>query len=1024
MHLLKSLIFSFCLLVSFSLTAQTNWYVKTSGTSSANTGLSWNDPVTLDSALVRVSEGDIIHVAAGVYVPQVRLTNGKVDRERCFEIKKNITLIGGYPENAGAGTSANPALYPTILSGRLDATTNAYHVVVITATGKRNMSVRISGFTIRDGLADNTRRTTINDIIYQQSVGGGLIAESGIIDISDCVFTNNRAKSGGGCWIQNAVLNIHNTEINGNTADTEKGGGLHLNGTVINLEKTKLTNNIAGTDGGGIYIMSSKGSLSECYISGNSVNNEAGGIYTGVSSFIYVYNSTISSNHAKKSGGIYLDNSYMQLGNTTLHGNSASEMAGAVRCISNARMDLISTTITANTCGSIDGVQSDNTCKLSFYNSILSGHNYDFNSAQETIPATLRQSILGSGYYNSKGQYVAGVTFDAASLLDSLRYNEGTTPTCKLLNPVNNPAVTNAVTSGEIIELASLFGLPGFILLTDQRDRSRNKQSIHIGSYQSEPENSNVIPDFWHLIMYGQSLAEGYQSYPSISSTAIPNNYMIGNNVAINNSNQNFNQLAPLFASPTPSDIERNFQKSWLDPARCENAVIGAANHIQLKLTETKSIIASSCATGGKTIEELSKHSQRSPYYYHRDFLKTIESAADIAGKNNYNITCPALFWMQGEQNYLSRQRGLITATDNTTDKAAYKDLMLTLKNDMQKDVMTAYQQTRKPLFITYQVGGKYIVGFEQNIGMAQLEAANVEKDIVCAGPVYVMSDRNAGHLDANGYRWFGEMLGKVFYKTCIQGENFTPLQPAKISKLDEKTLRIDYLVPVKPLVIDTLLVNKELNLGFVVKNNTIEQEIESIHLEENGETVTIKCKDDLTGDIEIAYAGANVLGHGNLRDSDPYQAFFNYVDLDGKDDKGNYIFEHDAANTSLHPRYEPRDSNGVIYNKPYPLYNFSLHFYYKLPAGTTELIPPGLTGETANSEINDRNNNRRLIYLSDNEIEITGNWHQAGFYDLSGRLCFETRNTGFINTATLKPGLFLINVEYNSERMTFKYLR
>lgn len=1024
MHLLKSLIFSFCLLVSFSLTAQTNWYVKTSGTSSANTGLSWNDPVTLDSALVRVSEGDIIHVAAGVYVPQIRLTNGKVDRERCFEIKKNITLIGGYPENAGAGASANPALYPTILSGRLDATTNAYHVVVITATAKRNMSVRISGFTIRDGLADNTRRTTINDIIYQQSVGGGLIAESGIIDISDCVFTNNKAKNGGGCWIQNAVLNIHNTEITGNTADTEKGGGLHLNGTVINLEKTKLTNNLAGTDGGGIYIMSSKGSLSKCYISGNSVNNEAGGIYTGVSSFIYVYNSTISSNHAKKSGGIYLDNSYMQLGNTTLHGNSASEMAGAVRCISNARMDLISTTITANTCGSIDGVQSDNTCKLSFYNSILSGHNYDFNSAQETIPATLRQSILGSGYYNSKGQYVAGVTFDAASLLDSLRYNEGTTPTCKLLNPANNPAVTNAVTSGEIIELASLFGLPGFILLTDQRDRSRNKQSIHIGSYQSEHENSNVIPDFWHLIMYGQSLAEGYQSYPSISSTAIPNNYMIGNNVAINNSNQNFNQLAPLFASPTPSDIERNFQKSWLDPARCENAVIGAANHIQLKLTETKSIIASSCATGGKTIEELSKHSQRSPYYYHRDFLKTIESAADIAGKNNYNITCPALFWMQGEQNYLSRQPGLITATDNTTDKAAYKDLMLTLKNDMQKDVMTAYQQTRKPLFITYQVGGKYIVGFEQNIGMAQLEAANVEKDIVCAGPVYVMSDRNAGHLDANGYRWFGEMLGKVFYKTCIQGENFTPLQPAKISKLDEKTLRIDYIVPVKPLVIDTLLVNKEINLGFVVKNNTIEQEIESIHLEENGETVMIRCKENLTGDIEIAYAGANVLGHGNLRDSDPYQAFFNYVDLDGKDENGNYIFEHDAANTSLHPRYEPRDSNGVIYDKPYPLYNFSLHFYYKLPAGTTELIPPGLTGETANSEINDRNNNRRLIYLSDNEIEITGNWHQAGFYDLSGRLCFETRNTGLINTATLKPGLFLINVEYNSERMTFKYLR
>lgn len=1024
MHLLKSIILSSCLLSSYILSAQSNWYVKASGTLPANPGSNWNNPVSLDSALVWASEGDIIHVASGVYVPQVRLTNGRVDRERCFEIKKNITLIGGYPENAGAGTAANPALYPTILSGRLDATTNAYHVVVITAPAKRNMAVRISGFTIRDGLADNTRRTTINDIIYQQSAGGGLIAESGIIDISDCVFTNNRAKNGGGCWIQNAVLNMRNTEITGNIADTERGGGLYLNSAVINLEKIKLTNNLAGTDGGGIYITSSKGSMSECYIAGNSGNNEAGGIYTGVSSYIYMYNSTISANNAKRSGGIYLDNSYMQLGNTTLYGNSASEHTGAMRFVNNARMDLISTTITANVSDSIDGLQSDNTCKLSLYNSILSGHTSDFNLVSETNSLSFKQSVLASKYFNIKGEYVAGVTFDAGSMLDSLKYNEGTTPTCKLLNTGNNPAVTHAVTSGEIIELASHYGLPGFILLTDQRDKSRNKQSIHIGSYQSELENSAIIPDFWHLIMYGQSLAEGYQSYPSVSSTAIPNNYMIGNNVAINNSNQNFNQLAPLFASPTPYDIERNFQKSWLDPARCENAVIGATNHIQQKLTESRSIIASSCATGGKTIEELSKHSQRSPYYYHRDFLKTIESAANIASKNNYNITCPAFFWMQGEQNYLSRQPGLMTATDNTTDKAAYKDLMLTLKNDMQNDVMAAYQQTRKPLFITYQVGGKYIVGFEQNIAMAQLEASNNEPDIVCAGPVYVMSDRNAGHLDANGYRWFGEMLGKVFYKTCIQGENFTPLQPAKISKTDNKTLRIDYIVPVKPLVIDTLLVNKETNLGFVVKNNAIEQEIESIHLEDNGETVIIKCKYDLTGDIEIAYAGANVLGHGNLRDSDPYRAYFNYVDLDGKDEKGNYIYEHDAANTSLHPRYEPRDSNGIIYNKPYPLYNFSLHFYYKMPAGTTELIPPGLTEETGNFEINDRDDNRRLVYLSDDQIEITGDWHHASFYNLSGKLCFETKNIGFINTATLKSGLFLINVEYNSGRMTFKYLR
>ena len=48
---------------------------------------------------------------------------------------------------------------------------------------------------------------------------------------------------------------------------------------------------------------------------------------------------------------------------------------------------------------------------------------------------------------------------------------------------------------------------------------------------------------------------------------------------------------------------------------------------------------------------------------------------------------------------------------------------------------------------------------------MAQLEASNEYKDIICTGPIYPMTARG-GHLDANGYRWFGEILGKVYYQT------------------------------------------------------------------------------------------------------------------------------------------------------------------------------------------------------------------------------------------------------------------
>ena len=41
----------------------------------------------------------------------------------------------------------------------------------------------------------------------------------------------------------------------------------------------------------------------------------------------------------------------------------------------------------------------------------------------------------------------------------------------------------------------------------------------------------------------------------------------------------------------------------------------------------------------------------------------------------------------------------------------------------------------------------------------------------------------------------------------------------------------------------------------------------------------------------------------------------------------GNYV--------TLRPNYEPRDKSGnIIYGRPYPLYNFSVAFYYKLDKG------------------------------------------------------------------------------------------
>jgi uncharacterized protein YjdB len=388
----------------------------------------------------------------------------------------------------------------------------------------------------------------------------------------------------------------------------------------------------------------------------------------------------------------------------------------------------------------------------------------------------------------------------------------------------------------------------------------------------------------------------------------------------------------------------------------CESPIVSVANHLQLKYGGGKKYIATSCGGAGMKIEELSKEYYTT--YYKDQFIKTITAAYNLTGNVKGNVHCPALFWMQGEFNYfdlpiaLSAADGLTNGGTFTGNKARYKSLLLTLKNNMQSDIMTLYGQTDKPLFITYQTGKQYTRGKTMEIGMAQLEASNEEDDIICAGPVYNMPDRG-GHLDPNGSRWYGELLGKVLYKTKVQGQTFKPLQPLQISRTtDPKVIKVKFLVPVLPLVFETNLVPAFTDYGFQVYLNGSTTKVTLSSVVINGDCVDLTSTTNLTGDVEIVYAGVasgSSHGKGNLRDSDPYTATLNYIDLDKKVDNV-FVYERDASAISLRsPIYEPKSVDGTsIYDKPYPLFNFSVAFYYKLNAADEVYNIPNLTSGAA----------------------------------------------------------------------------
>lgn len=523
---------------------------------------------------------------------------------------------------------------------------------------------------------------------------------------------------------------------------------------------------------------------------------------------------------------------------------------------------------------------------------------------------------------------------------------------------------------------------------------------------------------YLHFLMYGQSLSVGAQSYPVLSTENIEGNYMLGDHIWINywnNSKGTLNPLVGKLAKQEASGATNKYPFTRSGSITAECPLYGVVNHLQKKTGGN--FIATSCGTSGRSIEELSKESTvANRKHYTAEFKATLTYGAKVAKDAKYEINCPVIFFMQGENNYENKGSGLVTGTKSTSDKDEYKQLLIRLKENMQDDIVEMYGQAKKPVFITYQAGCQYGKIKELPIGMAQLEASNEHNDIICAGPVYPMPDRG-GHLDPNGYRWFGEMLAKVYYKTQVLGEQFKPLQPKKIERNENGVIRIKYHIPAPPLVLDTWTVSTKFkDYGFEVHKEGIKQTIRKVEID--GDCIVLTCGSDISnGNVEVIYAGVGengVLnrGHGNLRDSDDYPSYFKYIDLDKKEG-GVYVYPRDAGN-SLRPVTEVKNSNGqAIYDQPYPLHNWSVAYYYKLNDGQEEYIVPGFEHDTAVAS--PKQDDKFGLYQSGTDLFIiNGNPEDmiVDLFDIAGRFISRSvmkSDQKSLSLGNLFPGIYIV---------------
>lgn len=407
------------------------------------------------------------------------------------------------------------------------------------------------------------------------------------------------------------------------------------------------------------------------------------------------------------------------------------------------------------------------------------------------------------------------------------------------------------------------------------------------------------------IILYGQSLSMGWEAPEVITTTAVDGNYMVGVENNIFGTNRDPKELNPLVAV------------KWTSGGECPIvACTNAFSQLYRRFVDkNQKFIGSNVGQGGMSIERLSKESTNGENFYTTRFLKLLDATKNIVEGKGETVSCSAILYMQGEMNYQDLTgHGLTPEEDATNNKDEYKALLLTLKNNMQSDIMAKYGQKNKPLFFIYQTGGTYINNEDMSITMAQIEFVLENDDVFFLPPTYPYPDYGGGHLSTNGYRWYGEAMAKTLYDVMIKGGCWKPIFPMEISKKTNNIINIDFYVPVLPLVFDTNTKEEVKNYGFKVINDGEEVAISAIEVNLN--RVIITCSEELTGTVYVSYAGMGRNGSGNLRDSDEYMSMYTY---------------YDDRETSPDKRenFTPKDAMGeFIYNKRYPMYNWCSNFY------------------------------------------------------------------------------------------------
>ncbi len=449
-------------------------YVNTAA-SGGNNGSSWADAYTnLTAALENTTSGEI-WIAAGTYNPM----DVALDTFNTFNVTHELAIYGGFD-----GTEANKedrvlGENTTVLSGDLmgndidnNFTTNkednVFHIMTV--------SVPSSGTVILDGLTFKGGHTRPASENSDYSWRGGAIYSFNTLDITNCNFNNNFARSAGSIYLNSSAdgssdgSTIDNCVFEQNSCVTQ-GAGVYAS-EVDNVTVSNTTFMSNTTNRGALYPIYCENFLVDNCTFANNISTTP----DNFGGAMFIWNSTgtvrdciFESNNSGNGAAIHLNGSEMEesvaenftFDNCTFTGNFAAGFGGGAIRASSASYTIKNCDFNNNYAANGGGIFSNGDYQqIITSNNTFTGNTADFGASQicyglysdysvsHSTYTTNEAATSGGGMINGFG---ANVTIDSCDfMLNIARFggaisNQNDTTNVTILN---SNFIENTVNNG------------------------------------------------------------------------------------------------------------------------------------------------------------------------------------------------------------------------------------------------------------------------------------------------------------------------------------------------------------------------------------------------------------------------------------------------------------------------------------------------------------------------------------------------------------------------------------------------